>query len=200
MLPPAELSDVAAALARPPRALAAAAEVAHPAAAVALVFTPGRRLWLIRRAERRGDPWSGHVALPGGRREPGDADLLAAAVRETAEEVGVSLPPASLLGRLDDLEARPVRRLVIRPFVFGLDHEPAFVPNREVAALLPVSLDALRDGVGRTTMRWPAGVGMRLPAVDLGEARLWGLTLRVVDDLLDRLDGGGVGLARARRR
>ncbi|HEU4700285.1 MAG TPA: NUDIX domain-containing protein, partial [Gemmatimonadales bacterium] len=61
-------------------------------AAVALVVTPAPdSMLLIRRAERAGDPWSGHMALPGGRHSRGDADLAATAMRETAEEVGVRL-------------------------------------------------------------------------------------------------------------
>ena len=57
-------------------------------AAVALVLVPAPdSLLLIRRAERAGDPWSGQIGLPGGRRDPGDPDLLATALREAADTV-----------------------------------------------------------------------------------------------------------------
>ena len=63
-------------------------------AAVAIVLAPDPdAVLLIRRAERAGDPWSGHMALPGGRYEPKDPDLLGTALRETVEEVGVALKP-----------------------------------------------------------------------------------------------------------
>ncbi|MEP6687797.1 MAG: NUDIX domain-containing protein, partial [Gemmatimonadales bacterium] len=77
---------------------------------------------LIRRADRAGDPWSGHMALPGGRREETDPDLVATAVRETFEEVGLSLAPADLLGSLDDVVPRtPVLPpIAVRPYVFAL--------------------------------------------------------------------------------
>lgn len=186
------LDDIRRALARP------AEEVSAPrAAAVAAILGPDRQLWLVERARRVGDPWSGHLAFPGGKREPADADLLHTALRETWEEVGLDLGEAELLGRLDDLRSRPVRDLAVRPFVFATRTVPAFRPNAEVAGVLRVPLDDLLAGVGRGVMRWPVPVvGVPLPKVDLGGRALWGLTLRMVDDLLHRLDGRGTGLAR----
>src|SRR3989449_5953433 len=77
----------------------------------------------IRGAERADDPWSGQVALPGGRHEPGDRDLLATAIRETQEETGVDLAAAERLGALDDLYPRTptLPPVVVRPFVFALE-------------------------------------------------------------------------------
>ncbi|MGH7524260.1 MAG: NUDIX domain-containing protein, partial [Gemmatimonadales bacterium] len=73
-------------------------------AAVALVLAEEPdRLLLIRRAEREGDPWSGHLALPGGRRQESDSDLLATATRETREETGIHLEPSWCRAQLDDL-------------------------------------------------------------------------------------------------
>lgn len=197
MTEPADaLSDVRAALVRPP------SDGDGPGlkrSAVAAMLSPDRRLWLIQRAARAGDPWSGHLGFPGGREEDADDDLLATAVRETWEELGVDLAGAELLGRLDDLRARPVRALLVRPFVFQLRDVPRLSPNHEVDAVLTVSLDTLLSGVGRGRMRWPVdSVGpMQLPKVDVeGPVPLWGLTLRMVDDLLHRLDGRGTGLAR----
>lgn len=188
-----EWHDVRRALDRPP------ADVDEPGlarSAVAALLTPGRRLWLIRRAERPGDPWAGHLGFPGGREHPSDRTLLDVAVRETLEELGVDLGRAELLGRLDDLRARPLRGLMVRPFVFRLDGAPDVRLNHEVAEVLPVPFDHLLAGVGRGRMTWPEPVGVPLPCVHLDGGRLWGLTLQMVDDLLDRIDGRGKGLAR----
>lgn len=189
-----EWVDVRRALERPPLDLAGEAGLAR--SAVAALLSPGRRLWLIKRAEREGDPWSGHLGFPGGREHPADPDLLAVAMRETLEELGVDLRGAELLGRLDDLRTRPIRTMMVRAHVFRLDEEPTFDPNHEVAGVLPVSFDALLAGVGRGRMRWPGPLGVPLPCVELDGGRLWGLTLQMIDDLLDRIDGRGTGLAR----
>src|SRR6266581_316587 len=78
-------------------------------AAVAVVLregAEGAELIVIHRSHRRGDPWSGHMALPGGRQDAADRDLVATVTRETREEVGVDLERhGELLGNLDDLRA-----------------------------------------------------------------------------------------------
>ena len=102
-----DLAEVRAALARPPTRVAAEG---LRRAAVVMLLTPGRRVWFVQRAERAGDPWSGHVAFPGGHEEPGDVDLRHTARRETWEEVGVDLDEArGAEGNRDAPRRRPVR-------------------------------------------------------------------------------------------
>src|SRR5260370_1555175 len=105
-------------------------------AAVAVILRDGDEgleALFIHRAVRAGDTWSGQIAFPGGRRDPGDADLLATAIRETMEEVGVDLSGAERLGVLDDLYPRtPVLPpAVVRPFVFALTSRPTIVVGPE---------------------------------------------------------------------
>jgi len=191
------IDDIVGALAtRPSR------EATTPAtAAVAAVVTPTLELLLILRARHERDPWSGHVSFPGGRVDPTDGGPLAAAVRETREEVGLELAPELCVGALDDLTAVGGRPgLVVRPYVFVLPRPlPPLVPNGEVAETLIVPLETLLADTDRSTMTWQRdGVTATLPAVALGPHRLWGMTLRMVDDLLDRIDGRGTGLRRLR--
>lgn len=170
-------------------------------AAVAAVFDVDLDLLLIGRAEHPGDPWSGHIAFPGGRVEPDDPSPLAAAIRETAEEVGLVLSPDECVGQLDDLPTVGGRPgMVIRPFVFQLARsKPALAPNREVASVHWRPFGSLLSDEGRGTMTWSRGpTSVVLPCVDFDGKRLWGLTLRMVDDLLDRVDGRGEGLRRIR--
>ncbi|MCB9781011.1 MAG: CoA pyrophosphatase [Alphaproteobacteria bacterium] len=162
-------------------------------AAVAAVLCPEGRLLFIKRSEREGDPWSGHMAFPGGRVDPTDASVQAAAVRETWEEVGLDLARhGRLVGRLDD-QRSPQRRgpmsLVISPFVYRLDAEPpALAPNHEVADVHWFSLQRLASDEGRGTfeMDW-RGQTWVMPRIDLDGVRVWGLTLRMVEDLLERV-------------
>jgi 8-oxo-dGTP pyrophosphatase MutT (NUDIX family) len=150
---------------------------------------------LIRRAEKEGDPWSHHMAFPGGRQDPIDRDLLHTALRETEEEVGLRLvPDKHLVGRLDDLSA-VVRGnrvgLVIAPFVFAIDRDPVLVPRtEEVEEVVWAQLSALADGTLDTKYRYQHGEQtVHLPGYDVGGRVVWGMTHRMLGALLAALDG-----------
>ena len=130
-------------------------------AAVAAVIRDrpdGAEVLLIRRAETEGDPWSGHMALPGGRFDPGDRDLVVTAERETREEVGLDLGAhGSLIGPLEPVPAIARSRLIgmtIAPFVFALERDAPLTPNHEVVEAIWAPLVALAQGVGATTIHW----------------------------------------------
>jgi len=142
----------------------------------------------IHRAVRAGDTWSGQIAFPGGRREPGDADLLATAIRETHEEVGIDLTAAERLGALDDLYPRtPVLPpVVVRPFVFALTARPSVTLNAEVQDAFWVSFRALdAPGVrGEVTIDHPGIPRRVLPAYILGNRTIWGMSERILTPLI----------------
>jgi 8-oxo-dGTP pyrophosphatase MutT (NUDIX family) len=165
-------------------------------AAIAAVLRPAEReteLLLIRRAERDGDPWSGHMALPGGHRHAADEDMLATAVRETLEEVGIDLREHELLGPLDEhaasAQGKPIG-LVISPYVFALRHAAPLRLNYEVAdyAWSPLGrmargeIDAFKE-IARN------GELMRFPGYRVGEQVVWGLTHRILQNLFDTCRG-----------
>ncbi|MFN8580951.1 MAG: CoA pyrophosphatase [Gemmatimonadaceae bacterium] len=164
-------------------------------AAVALVFREAGEdveLLLIRRAERSGDPWSGQIALPGGRFDPTDASLFDTAVRETWEETAVDLQSLGVpLGVLDELHPRtPVLPpIIIRPYVFALTADPTIEPSHEVAEAFWVGLSTLRDpAVSRESVVHPRGDPWRVPSFVVREHIVWGLTERILRGLLARLD------------
>jgi 8-oxo-dGTP pyrophosphatase MutT (NUDIX family) len=157
-----------------------------PRAAVATVLREGAsgvEALFIKRADRDGDPWSGHVAFPGGKREPADGSLLGTALRETEEEVGLRLAASSYLARLPDVRARSNGYRVAH-FVLRLDdRDAAIVTSPEVAAVLWVPLTVLAFAEPCTAR----GV---FPGVKLGDYVLWGMTYRMVGHLLDAAQAG----------
>ena len=163
-------------------------------AAIALILIergPSAEVLLIERAARDGDPWSGHMALPGGHRDATDTDLGATAERETLEEVGLDLRPSGeRVGRLSDRE--PVRGvpLAVRPFVYLLPAAPTLTLSAEVRHALWVPIAPLQSGERGTTHRL-AGAGQRLefPAWDVDGRIVWGLTYRVLDEFFRRFNG-----------
>jgi 8-oxo-dGTP pyrophosphatase MutT (NUDIX family) len=162
-------------------------------AAVALILTPEPdSILLIRRAERAGDPWGGHMALPGGRREPEDSDLLTTAIRETWEEVGVELRADQLAGVLADVIPRtPVLPpIAVRPFVFQLASRPELSPNSEVARARWVPLEHLALPETHHPVRLEvAGQHRLVQAYELDDAMVWGMTERILTGFLQRLTG-----------
>jgi 8-oxo-dGTP pyrophosphatase MutT (NUDIX family) len=166
---------------------------ARPSAAVAVILIPDPiSVLLIRRSEREGDPWSGHVALPGGREEPEDIDLIATAIRESAEEVGILLDRSELLGALDDVAPRSVMKppFMVRPFVFGLGSEPRLQLSSEVASTHWEPLETLMRAEARGELPLTiAGVTRRFPSYQTTAGTLWGMTERVLSEAVRRLGG-----------
>jgi 8-oxo-dGTP pyrophosphatase MutT (NUDIX family) len=169
-------------------------EADGPRAAVAAILRdaggPCAELFFIRRADRESDPWSGHIAFPGGRREPTDRTLLDTALRETREEVGIDLSSAELLGRLPDVPAymRANSGLVVTPFVFGVRGDVPVSPNHEVAETLWIPFEALARGEGKGTYAFATGGrNLDLPCIRLPPAQhvLWGMTYRMLETMLE---------------
>jgi len=165
-------------------------------AAVAAVLRSrpeGAEVLLIRRAAREGDPWSGHMAFPGGREDEADPDLYHTAVRETHEEVGLDLQRyGSLLGRLDDIPAIARGQRVgmnIAPFVFELIEERPLVTNEEVEETIWAPLSPLARGDTTTTVDYVLeGRHLALPAFDVRGRIVWGLTYRMLESLFAVLE------------
>jgi 8-oxo-dGTP pyrophosphatase MutT (NUDIX family) len=148
----------------------------------------GTSTLLIRRAEHAGDPWSGHMAFPGGRRDPADASPDVTAARETFEEVGIELPRP--IGRLDDFfgTRNPrVGEVCVTPFVYEVAPRPPLFPNHEVESVVWIPLRWMLDPVSAVAYRItrPDGREESFPAIQYGDYRVWGLTYRILTGFLE---------------
>ncbi|HEY0511842.1 MAG TPA: CoA pyrophosphatase [Thermoanaerobaculia bacterium] len=175
-----------------------AREPDHAEAAVALVLAGSANdlsLCAIRRAEHPLDPWSGHMALPGGRASAADSGPRAVAERETLEEVGLALDECHWIGALSHVLVRlggndGDGRMVLSPFVYYLGEElAAFATSDEVAEAYWIPLSYLWDPRNASRFTWNRG-GARLlyPAIQYRDSAIWGLTFRVLTLFSDVLD------------
>jgi 8-oxo-dGTP pyrophosphatase MutT (NUDIX family) len=165
-------------------------------AAVAAIFRVASHdaleLLMIERASYAGDPWSGHIAFPGGRREPYDVTLLDTALRETREETGVDILTAGrvlgALARVDPLSPS-LPPLSIAPFVAVLTREVSLSISDEVAGAFWVPLAALQhvDASREVEVTLSNGTARRVRAFVHGGYTIWGLTERILRDLLSRV-------------
>jgi 8-oxo-dGTP pyrophosphatase MutT (NUDIX family) len=153
-------------------------------AAVAALLHDDRVL-LMKRTERDGDPWSGHVSLPGGRFEARDPDLLATAIRETREELGIDLLGARLLGALSPLHPRSAgpTGVEVSPFVFVTTEPVEPQPSDEAEAAFWLPLELARSGSIDDSYVYP-GSSMTFPSWRYEGYIIWGLTWRIVGELL----------------
>jgi 8-oxo-dGTP pyrophosphatase MutT (NUDIX family) len=160
----------------------------RPAAGGGLVDGSAEMLF-IRRSEREGDPWSGHIAFPGGRPAAGDADLLAVAVRETSEEVGIDVRHGGrVLGRLPTVEPLSQRlpSVDVTPFVATAPGGVSANPDPgevERAFWIPLSslLSTGRSAVVRHVVR---GGPREWSAYPSPAGPIWGITERILTGFL----------------
>ena len=135
---------------------------------------------------------AGEISFPGGRRDDADADLVATALRETHEEVG--LPPESVevIGALEPIPT-VVTGYAIHPFVGVVPGNFRWTPSDgEVAAVIDLPLPDVAAGYGRRRLV-RRGAAIRTDTYVVGDHMIWGATARIVSDLLDRVGSLATG-------
>ncbi|MSQ29520.1 MAG: CoA pyrophosphatase [Dehalococcoidia bacterium] len=173
----------------------------HPAGVLLLIFEhEGECHVVFQKRTDRVDTHKGQISFPGGGMDPGDADILHTALRETHEEIGVEPHHVDVLGRLDDMVT--ISNFRVTPYVGWLAHYPYgwTFSDDEVAYLLEVPLRHLLDPANyvpdRRTMN---GRDYVLPSYQFGPELIWGATARMLTNFLDLvrlLDAAGGGEAR----
>ncbi len=162
-------------------------------AAVAIIIRTNenhhKELLMIKRAERIGDPWSGDMAFPGGKTSQEDPNAYQTALRELEEEIGLPADNLEDAGRLSDQLTKThsgLRPLVVSSFVFKLSKETQFTLNHEVAETVWLPISHFKTPTNRQSMFWKVkGTQIKMPCYWYQNYRVWGLSLRMIDDLLD---------------
>ena len=159
----------------------------------------GPEVLMIQRAVREGDPWSGHMGFPGGRKDASDATDVACAKRETLEEIGFDLDTyGELICQLSDVNTgwradRP--EMLVAPFIFKVDSTPDFELNHEVDDTLWVPLSFLLDDANRSRHQWDwRGEVLESDAFTYDNRLIWGLSLMMIDELLEIIGSRAAGL------
>lgn len=140
----------------------------------------------VKRVENPADPWSGQVALPGGKRDAADLNLKQTVVRETLEETSINLlNGCRFLGALTALRSKPRPDLKILPFIILLQLEPSIKLNeKELEGFAWIPLKEIVQGKGR--VRFSFG---EVPAYSVrGDMVIWGLTYRVLENFFRTLE------------
>lgn len=142
----------------------------------------------ILRSVRKGDPWSGDMAFPGGHKNNVDLSLRETAERETFEEIGLTLSHSScFLGELDTIELnrRQSEDILVTPFVYSLlDKDCVLHKNHEVAEILWGPLDHMIIGTSLVNKEVKRnGTLQYFPGYTLDKQIIWGLTFRMLQQL-----------------
>jgi 8-oxo-dGTP pyrophosphatase MutT (NUDIX family) len=152
-------------------------------AAVLLPLLAGDRLVLTRRTEHL-SRHPGEISFPGGLAHDEDVDLMATALRETEEELGLAPAEVEVLGALAPVHTF-VSAILIVPFVGVISSEPVFAPSEaEIAEVLAYPLAEL--SAAETTVEWPRdGHVYRGFAYPMSDGNtIWGATAKILNELI----------------
>ena len=157
-------------------------------AAVAIIrcLDPVESVLLVRRANNRRDPWSGHFAFPGGRKDDDDISIFATCTREVEEETGIALSPAELVSVLPPKPAgrRLLAPVLVQPFLFEVSRRPAVRPAAsEIESYFWLETDWFRDSANHHMTEVIPGV--RRPVFPVADYYIWGFTYAVLCSLLE---------------
>jgi 8-oxo-dGTP pyrophosphatase MutT (NUDIX family) len=163
----------------------------HRKSGVLLLFYPdqGNAFFpMIKRPEYKG-VHSGQIALPGGKMEPEDVDVIFTALREAEEEVGVDPGKVQVLGRMSDLFI-PTSNFLVSPVLGIVKEKPKFIPDRkEVERILETELRQLFDPSikKRKTLEFSNSFKLDTPYFEIEQEMVWGATAMILGELIQLL-------------
>jgi 8-oxo-dGTP pyrophosphatase MutT (NUDIX family) len=161
-------------------------------AAVALIFklvNRDIRILFVKRVDNPVDPWSGQMALPGGKRDLHDQNLKQTVIRETLEETNIDLLcRCRFLGVMAALRSTQRAEMRILPFVILLEHQPSIILNKkELEGFVWISLKELVQH--KSAAKFSFG---EFPAYIIGSNIIWGLTYRILENFIHEIKRAGL--------
>lgn len=167
------------------RFVEAASVNARQGAVLILFYPDDGEIWfpLIQRPTYQG-AHSGQIALPGGKMDPGDHDLVETALRETEEEIGVDRNIIKTIGTLTPLFI-PASNFKILPVVGYVPLKPVFVPDAfEVKSIIHAKLHDLRDAPPLIkTISLASGIKVEAPYYNVMDHVVWGATAMILSEM-----------------
>ncbi len=157
-------------------------------AGVLMLLYPHAGHWWIPLILRPNYPGihSGQMALPGGKVEDVDADIVATALRETHEEIGVQVQREQVLGILSDIYIPP-SNISVTPVLALIEEVPAYLPDPgEVAEVVDIRLKDLKNPTNLSVREvgWINRAPLRAPAFKIKERIIWGATAMMLSEFL----------------
>lgn len=135
---------------------------------------------LVKRAIKITDPWSGQIALPGGKRNSNDENLKNTAMRETLEETGIDLRIyCRFLGTMKSFRSVQKPEMKIVPFVFFQEKNQKIKLNDELVEYFWISLKDIQ--MNEDVIEFQS---KEYPAFNIHQNKIWGLTFRILQKLL----------------
>jgi 8-oxo-dGTP pyrophosphatase MutT (NUDIX family) len=185
------LARLTGALAKRERVALDEAAARHAAVAVVLTREQDASILFVKRREYPGDPWSGHIAFPGGHAEPGESPATTAE-RETREETGLALSEVGRpLGLLDDVYPRSVYlpRIIVTPVVFSVPSRLEVRPSEEIEREVWVNVADVFDPANRKPLVLDLPAGRReFESIHVAGLVIWGLTERILNQIATAIE------------
>lgn len=144
---------------------------------------------MVKRRAIQSDPWSGDMAFPGGRRRKDDRDSYETVAREVSEETGIDLRNCTMLGTLDDVKPNSIQ-MRVTPFVaIATENTDVNLDGYEIVEYVWLPVQFFLNGSNLSTHTIER-FGKKIEVTSLKYLEkyvIWGMSLRILNDLASRL-------------
>jgi 8-oxo-dGTP pyrophosphatase MutT (NUDIX family) len=139
-------------------------------------------LFLVKRAEVEGDPWSGDMAFPGGKRSPEDKNIYQTAKRELWEETGIDLKEIEPIGVMPSEYSSVKSQMTVQPIIFHFENMSNINLSHELQSYIWAPLKRLETTRTRGIVK-----GLKVPIFKFKDETIWGLTFRMLNRIIEIL-------------